>query len=244
MAASGQVSLTDVLGLASTTAGLLALGYTAWRSAGRVWSRTVGSRRTVARQLDGIACGVTLGYLQARLGSPAFRRPCFDLVELTWRLPHVWFCGLVADDSLLAFAITVTDPRFGYDCRHLTFGLLPVRLGRDPLATAPDPVGTTVSIGARRFYVTDEHYFGNPGAYQRYLLAHNDQGVGSLVADTVSTDAVSLPAGPDLAEIARVRAGTTANTLVVGGAHDDRAWRLWDFPGVDGDFVRTLRARD
>jgi len=242
VAAGGGASLTDFLGLASTTAALLAAGYGAWRWSAGVWKRTVGSRKTVRRQLDGMACGVTLAYVENRLGHPAFRRPCFDLVELTWRLPHAWFCGLVSDDSLVSFAVTVTDPRFGYDCRHLTFGNLPVTLGRDTLAAGPEPGKTTVSVGARRFYVTDEHYFGNPGAYQHYLLAYNDQGVGSLVADTVSTDATSPSTAPDPAETARVRAGTTANTLIVGGAYDDRAWRLWGFPGVDGDFVRTLRA--
>lgn len=238
------MSLADVLGLASTIAALLATTYAAGRWAAGVWHRTIGSRRVVRRQLDGIACGVTLAYLEERLGRPAFRRSYFDLVELSWRLPHAWFCGLVGDDSLLSFAITVTDPKFGYDCRHLTFGHLPVTLGRDTLAAGPEPAKTTVSVGARRAYVTDEHYFGNPGAYQQYLLAYNDQGVGRLVADMASTDAASLPTAPDPAETARVRAGTTANTLVVGAAHDDRTWRLWGFPGVDGDFVRTLRATD
>ena len=241
VAAGGEASLIEVLWIASSTAGLLAAGYGAWRSSAGVWKRTVGSRKTVRRQLDGIACGVTLAYVEDRLGHPAFRRPCFDLVELTWRLPHAWFCGLVSDDSLLSFAVTVTDPRFGYDCRHLTFGLLPVTLGRDTLAAGPESGKTTVSVGARRFYVTDQHYFGNPSAYQHYLLAYNDQGVGSVVADTASTDGTSAP---DLAELVRVRTGTTANMLVVGGAHDDRAWRLWGFPGVDGDFVRTLRGAD
>jgi len=152
VAAGGGASLTDFLGLASTTAALLAAGYGAWRWSAGVWKRTVGSRKTVRRQLDGMACGVTLAYVENRLGHPAFRRPCFDLVELTWRLPHAWFCGLVSDDSLVSFAVTVTDPRFGYDCRHLTFGNLPVTLGRDTLAAGPEPGKTTVSVGARRFY--------------------------------------------------------------------------------------------
>lgn len=114
-------------------------------------------------------------------------------------------------------------------------------LGQDALASGPEPAKTTVSIGARRFHVSDEHYFGNPGAYQKYLLAYNDQGVGLCVADTASTDAASHPSSPDPLESARVRAGATANTLADTGAHDDHTWRLWDFPGVDGDFVRTLR---
>ncbi len=160
------MSLGETLGLAATVVGLLATTFAVWRWATRVWRRTVGSRRVLQRQLDGIGCGVTVAYVEDRLGRPAFRRRRSGLVELSWRLPHAWFCGLIGDDSLLSFAITVTDPKFRYDCRHLTFGHLPVTLGRDTLATGPKPIKTTVSVGARRVYVTDEHYFGNPGAYQ------------------------------------------------------------------------------
>lgn len=59
--------------------------------------------------------------------------------------------------------------------------------------------------------------------------------------DTASIDATSAP---DPAELARVRAGTTVNTLIVGGAHNARTWRLWGFPGVEGDFRETLRAAE
>lgn len=64
MAAGGEASPTDDVGLASAMAGLLATWYGAWRWVARAWKQTAGSRKAVRRQLDGIACGVTLAYVE------------------------------------------------------------------------------------------------------------------------------------------------------------------------------------
>lgn len=194
------MSFGESLGLASTIVALSGTAFGGWRWATGVWRRTIGSRKVVQQQLDGIACGVTTSYLEERLGRPAFRRTMNDRVELTWRLPHAWLCGLLGDDSLMAFAITVTDPKFHFNCRHLTFDHLAVTLGQDSLlAVDHTPSNTTVSVGARRVYVTDEHWFGNPGAYQTYLLAYNDQGVGDVATDAASVEKVAGP--PELIHV-------------------------------------------
>jgi hypothetical protein len=44
------------------------------------------------------------------------------------------------------------------------------------------PDGKRCVIGANRFGYSESFYFGNPGNYQHYILAHNDAGPGEFVA--------------------------------------------------------------
>lgn len=174
------MSSVDNLQLAGTIVGLTAACYGGARLTLRTWLRTIGSRRDLTRRLNALACGATYEYVVDLLGQPAFRRPLSEMEECTWRMKHGWVCGLVRNRSLLAFAITVTDPKFRFDCSILTFGQLPAILGLTTLGATPDPESAQVSVGARRFYMKQYHYFGNPGGYQRYLLAYNDLGTGDF----------------------------------------------------------------
>jgi len=157
------MSSVDNLQLAGTIVGLTAACYGGARLTLRTWLRTIGSRRDLTRRLNALACGATYEYVADLLGQPAFRRPLSEMEECTWRMKHGWVCGLVSDRSLLAFAITVTDPKFRFDCSILTFGQLPAILGLTTLGATPDPESAQVSVGARRFYMKQYHYFGNPG---------------------------------------------------------------------------------
>lgn len=141
------MSLVDDLQLAGTIVGLTAACYAGARLTLRTWLRTIGSRRDLTRRLNGLACGATYEYAIDLLGQPAFRRPLPMGEECTWRMKHGWVCGLVGERSLLAFAITVTDPRFRFDCSILTFGHLPVVLGLTTLGATPDPESAEVSVG-------------------------------------------------------------------------------------------------
>jgi hypothetical protein len=93
-------------------------------------------------------------------------------------MKHGWVCGLVRERSLLAFAITVTDPKFRFDCSILTFGQLPVVLGLTTLGATPDPESAEVSVGARRFYMRQYHYFGNPVATSGTCWRTTTSGLG------------------------------------------------------------------
>lgn len=228
------MSSVDNLQLAGTIVGLTAACYGGARLTLRTWLRTIGSRRDLTRRLNGLACGATYEYVVDLLGQPAFRRPLSEVEECTWRMKHGWVCGLVRNRSLLAFAITVTDPKFRFDCSILTFGQLPAILGLTTLGATPDPESAQISVGARRFYIKQYHHFGNPGGYQRYLLAYNDLGTG----DINTSAATQTP--NEAAALVAARANTTANTLGVFPPMNNDLEQLWDWPGVDTDFVRTL----
>jgi len=230
------MSSVDNLQLAGTIVGLTAACYGGARLTLRTWLRTIGSRRDLSRRLNALACGATYEYVADLLGQPAFRRPLSEMEECTWRMKHGWVCGLVSDRSLLAFAITVTDPKFRFDCSILTFGQLPAILGLTTLGATPDPESAQVSVGARRFYMKQYHYFGNPGGYQRYLLAYNDLGTG----DFNTSGAAQTP--QETVALVAARAKTTANTLGVFSPMNSDFEQLWNWPGVDTDFVRTLHS--
>jgi len=237
------MSLVDDLQLAGTIVGITAACYAGARLTLRTWLRTIGSRRDLTRRLNGLACGATYEYAIDLLGQPAFRRPLPEVEECTWRMKHGWVCGLVREKSLLAFAITVTDPKFRFDCSILTFGQLPTVLGLTSLGATPDPESAEVSVGARRFYMRQYHYFGNPGGYQRYLLAYNDLGTGAVNFGPMgprSYTTATAQTPQEAAALVAARLNTTANTLGVFPPMSSDFEHLWDWPGVDMDFVRTL----
>jgi len=228
--------LGDDLQLAGTIVGLAAACYGGARLALRTWLRTIGSRRDLTRRLNGLACGATYEYVVDLLGQPAFRRALSEVEECTWRMKHGWVCGLVGDRSLLAFAITVTDPKFRFGCSILTFGQLPVVLGLTTLGATPEPESAHASVGARRFSMSQYYYFGNPGGYQRYLLAYNDLGTGEI-----DIGPLEGPGGSEKpAALVAARGKSTANTLGVFPPMKNDLEQLWDWPGVDTDFIRTL----
>lgn len=42
------------------------------------------------------------------------------------------------------------------------------------------PDGRSLNIAARRREYSESYWFGNPGNYQRYVLSHNDAGIGQF----------------------------------------------------------------
>ncbi len=230
----------ELIGIGASTAAVLAACYGGGVFSLSIWRRTIGSRRHTARQIDQLACGVTYDYVVDLLGKPAFRRPVSSLIEYTWRTPHTWVCALFRDEAAAGFAVTVIDSKFHFDCSHLTFDQMRVQLGRSMLTDAPLRGSSEIAIGARRLSVKDTHYFGNSGAHQTYILAHNDAGVGEILL-AGSTDIASANNSVYQADSgALVRHRTVANTLIVRGPQEgDSLSESWE--GVDKDFVRTLR---
>ena len=72
--------------------------------------------------------------------------------ELVFRERHAWIQVLADEnDAVARFSITVTDPRFRFSVRDLTWGRLPVRLGHSRFSDVhPDlsPQGRSLRIGA------------------------------------------------------------------------------------------------
>jgi hypothetical protein len=160
----------------------------AYRGLRKVYRQTIGSRRDLARRLNQIAAGVTCEYVEARFGPPAFARPfkrspdlrdlAMHVRELTYREKHAWLQTLVdRNNAVLRFSITVTDPKFKFQIRDLTFGHLTAKLGHSrfgDLKTWASPEGRNLRIGAHNHEYAEAYYFGNPGNYQHYVVSNND----------------------------------------------------------------------
>ena len=116
-------------------------------------------------------------------------------------------------------------------------------LGLTTLGATPDPESAEISVGARPFYMRQYHHFGNPGGYQRYLLAYNDLGTGEVDLGPMgprSYTTATAQTPQEAAALVAARVNTTANTLGVFPPMSSDFEQLWDWPGVDMDFVRTL----
>jgi hypothetical protein len=179
--------------------------------------------------------------------------------ELVYREKHAWVQVLVDEsEAVVRFSITVTDPKFKFSTRDLTWGHLAVKLGRSRFSDvqagiAPD--GRSLRIGAHNHEYAEAYWFGNPGNYQRYVISSNEIGTGEFGfsilrqgpswhrAGTLAFDN-PLPPGqpafdPQASYTARFRAETTINTLTVLGPGRQAA-DLAEPRGPDSTHVRVL----
>jgi hypothetical protein len=179
--------------------------------------------------------------------------------ELVYREKHAWIQVLAdEDDAVARFSITVTDPRFRFSARNLTWGRLPVRLGRSRFSDVPAdafPDGRSLRIGAHNHEYAESYWFGNPGNYQRYVLSSNEIGTGGFgysilreappvhqsgtLAHCHPVPASQSPFDPDAPYTSAFRSQTTINTLTVLGP---RQWPtdLAEPRGPDSNHVRVL----
>jgi hypothetical protein len=221
---------------------------------------TIGSRWQTSRRINRLACGMTLSYVESLFGVAALARaqPEVNLTEHVFYTPHAFVQVLIdADDVVVRFSITVTDDRFRFRTRDLTFDLVQLRLGKSRFASLDrlPSDGYQVSLGARRFSYVEAHSFGNPGAYQQYLLAYNDSGIGTHAIGLVHqlgligqrsgvfADDGSATAGGSahVAQLDEFRQKTVVNTLtVVAGLARPDLCKIMS-AGVDMDHVRVFR---
>jgi hypothetical protein len=236
------------------------------------WRYTVGSRHALSRSLNGLAAGMPAERLESALGTCAIRRhatelkvqPYFQenaptLRQLIFVTKHACIDAYVESEleTVVAFCITVTDPRFAPDIARLTFGSLGrVRLGRTTFANSSISQTNNAGVywwnGARDAGYAEAHYGANPGGYQHYVLAYLQTGVGNLAYDDVPSGEAggvrcglyaveadqSAGDGPAADDWKWFRAKTTVNTLQVLGP--EWCWTL-NRPGIHGDITRLLR---
>jgi hypothetical protein len=179
--------------------------------------------------------------------------------ELVYREKHAWVQVLVDEnDAVARFSITVTDPKFKFSIRDLTWGHLAVRLGHSRFADVLPGLpldGRSLRIGAHNHEYAEAYWFGNPGNYQHYVISSNEIGTGDFGfsilrqgpswhrAGTLALDN-PLPADqpefdPDASYAGRFRAETTINTLTVLGPGRQPA-DLAEPRGPDSNHVRVL----
>jgi hypothetical protein len=272
---SPSASLPELLGTAAAIVAIGGGGLAAARVAMAWYGKTIGSRRVLAGRLNQLAAGVTTRWVEERLGPPTFvgdfpvpqdqlatatASASSVLRQLIYRTKHAWV-QILADenDTVVRFSITVTDPRFRFQVRDLTFYQLTARLGHSSFSdvrTRIQPDGRILNIAARRREYCESYWFGNPGNYQRYVLSYNDAGTGKFFFYLLTLGGPSWcqdgffmssdpPAGPSppfdpQSNYGRqFRAGTAVNTLTVLSARMPPTGMAAP-RGPDADYVRVL----
>lgn len=231
----------------------------------RRYQRTIGSRRKLVGQIDKLSCNVQTVYVDGLFGQPLFVRKGDNAVERVYLTPHA-YVQVVADenDSVVWWAVTTTDehfkPRFFLPPMSLNEDGWRVQLNKSNFADlASSPSGARWVVGARRFWFVESYYFGNPGHYQRYLVGHNDAGVGvmhvahgerlpTVYGDLVSQSGESTePCDQSILEdyastFHAERSGTVVNTFGVmrpsPTAAESDLLRKWGL-GPDLDYIRV-----
>jgi hypothetical protein len=270
---SASVSWPEVIGTAAAVVAIGGGALGAGRGAMAWYRRSIGSRRVLAARLNQLAAGVTTRWVEERLGPPAFAgdfpvppqqgtTPALAspsvFRELIYRTRHAWVQVLADEnDTVARFSITVTDPRFRFQVRDLTFYQLHARLGHSRFSdvrTWAEPDGRSLNIAARRREYSESYWFGNPGNYQHYVLSYNEAGTGKFSAHAQTPggwcqDGVLWfhdpppvappPFDPGAPYARQFRAGTTVNTLTVLGPLMPAAG-LAPPRGPDADYVRVL----
>ena len=232
------ISLPEIL---ATAAAVVAIGGGAaglYRWSSNLYRQSVGSRQDHARRFNQLAAGVTTRYIEERFGAPAFVGDFAvpgaatmipgggpKLTEQVYHTRHAWL-QIITDEHevVVRFSVTVTDPRFHFQIRDLTFGNLEAKIGHNRFSEIKaHPEGTSLSIGAHTHEYSESYWFGNPGCYQHFVLSHNDAGTGSFgvakilwFADGVLESGDQPP--PEFPEQQWFRAQTVVNTLTVLGA--------------------------
>jgi hypothetical protein len=216
--------LVNVIFIAAALISILAAGFPALVWLYRRYQKTLGSRHVVAKKLDQIACGIGDDYVRQLLGAPTFTHMTTLGIEHIYVTRHALMHIILSsiDGTVVRWAVTTTDvnfrPMFRLPPMDSTGKRWTIRLLATSFAEITEqPLRTHSCIGARRIRYSERYYFGNPGAYQTYLLAYNDAGVGEL--NTTGE------------LIAR---STVINTFGVEGPHgDDQENDHWNGPDVD-----------
>lgn len=230
------------------------------------YQRTIGSRRKLAEQVDKLSCNVQTTYIDTLFGTPLFIRTRGEVTERVYLSPHAYIQVVVDDsESVVWWAVTTQDkrfkPRFFLPPMSLDDNGRSVQLNRSKLAELNAiPESASWDFRARRFSVVESYYFGNPGAYQTYLIGYNDAGVGDigfgellhqplsgygylLIPPEDGTPRDALTSDEYMSTFNVVRGGTVVNTFGVVrpwlGDAEAELLQLWGL-GPDLDHVRVL----
>lgn len=144
----------------------------------RVW-QPVADRRAAERLASSLGAGVQLDYFVERLGPASFRRRVGANFDHSFIRPLFYVQAMTdAQNEVIFFTITTRSkhfaPRLGFSGGSPA---LSVHLGRSHFAAvAPAPNDYRVNVGIRQFQYWEDHYFGNPGRYQSFILGFSDSG--------------------------------------------------------------------
>lgn len=170
-----SISLVDLLGVIATALAVLAASRAALLAA---WRKTAGRGLHARRCLRKRAANYDVSFFSAVLGAHATKRRQGDLTEWVW-VDDLYYVQAVSDldGSVFRWAVTTRRQRFRprFVMAALSGNPIAVTLNK----TRFSELGSTVEqvhggLGARRWSYSEQHYFGNPGNYQRFFAAISD----------------------------------------------------------------------
>lgn len=219
----------------------------------RSWfRRTWGSRWELKRRLAKMVVGVTNDHVRSLFGVPIMQHKSHgieDCIDYVFMTDHAWIVTRVQNGAVVAWSITVTDRKFKINLRDLTFGLVEGKLGHSTFADVVErPSGQYEERGAANYTYAERKYFGRPSAYQSFVFAYNNEGIGTCSSsgqDVVASHPF-VPIGTqrgDVEQLEGVRRATTVNTFLSCGLNDGflpGGAATW--PVIHHDFVIPLRA--
>lgn len=255
--ASGTPFLVIVISAVAGALTIATIATTFSRALSRLYSETVGRRRSDYRKLRALACGVRTEYVTELLGEPVFlnyHESCRDgrhteWVERIYLLKEccVQTCCTMAG-QVAAFSITtmtakfrpvVFFPRTGEHAgQELVLGLHTLD------AVSDEPISADFFVSPHTWGYVEQHYMGNPGYYQTYALGYNNSSdVGSFETTYLfenDLDAVMRGSTIPVAALGEFRKHSIPNTITTVGPHLD--WADYGSPrGPERDTLRVLR---
>lgn len=197
-----------------------------------------------------MAIGVTGDHVRSLFGVPVLqsKSPAVTgAVDYIYRTNHAWVVSRELDGAVVAWSITVTDPKFKIDLQELTFGLVGGRLGHTTFDQAVEsPDGQYEEQGAAAYTYAESRYFGRPSGYQSFVFSYNREGIGKCKPSGqfhfASPPFVSGDPVGDIGQLEDTRRQTTLNTFYSTGRNDEALAQgsgFWSV--VHADFVAPLR---
>lgn len=229
-----------------------------------IWRRTVRRRTLLRAAVNRLAIGTNEEYVRSLFDAPAYGQVDGGNGYLAWVTPYGNIAVYLVEGRVGGFVFTVTDITFKFDPKVITLGYIQGYLGRVTFeAAAGSPAGQYYSVGARRYFYSENYYHGNPGGYLHFALSCSDSSAvgafgiplgfvsGHLTGgDRRDPSDGDIPAG-ELAALTELHVQSRPNTvaifehelisdaLVDGGAIDGDVFRL--FPRPDGRWLRLER---
>ena len=203
--------------IVSFTDSLLAIafaGYATWRGAVAIYTRTIGSRKSISSKIDQLDLGITQEFVEQLLGQPKFRTAADGHCLTTFETKHA-LIATVYDSSLtvVAFGLTVTDRKYSYDTGRLKNITSSVKLGTPGYERLPRPSRAVFGIGKRDAYYSESHWYAEAfgGGYSHKIESRAIGGRHEISGESGS------PIPPT---------GSTTNLDTAGGSKDvdKKAW--------------------
>ncbi len=173
-----MVSLMVVLVVCSSVVTLIGNGYAIYeRGHSLLFPNSIEYKKLMRLSTD-----TTIEYFTSILGAPQFRNTQGKMREYIYVHPKYYVQAVAnTDDVVQIFAVTTRNRSFSpvFDLNVLTgseFQFV-VELGKTTFADLKEsPTHVYSNFGARRQWYHESYYFGNPGNYLTYVVAHADAG--------------------------------------------------------------------